>query len=102
VTIGGQLYFTIYTPAEQELLTDYAIVTRYPGEAEDPTMTEAKKAVRLARKVRKTVRNLLPKDALLPIRPKDKRRKTKDEPQKKTEKKTEKRRSDKNHPKSKD
>lgn len=92
----------LLSPAEQDLLTDYAIVTRYPGEAEDPTLTEARKAVRLARRVRKTVRNLLPKEALRPLRPIKKMRKATDDPLKKPDFKTEGNRPDKNYPRSKD
>lgn len=55
---------------EQELLTDYATVTRYPGEMEEISFSEAKKAVKLARKVRKVLRSLLPKEALPPTRKK--------------------------------
>ncbi|MBI5740567.1 MAG: HEPN domain-containing protein [Nitrospirae bacterium] len=59
--------------AEQKLLTDYAVVTRYPGDEEEPTLGEARKAVSLARRVRKNIRGMLPKEALTPIR----RKKTK-------------------------
>ncbi|MBM4147337.1 MAG: HEPN domain-containing protein [Nitrospira sp.] len=52
------------TAEEQEILTEYAVATRYPGDIEEITLAEARKAVRLARKVRKAVRGLLPKEAL--------------------------------------
>ena len=47
------------TTEEQGRLTDYAITTRYPGTGEI-FLTEARRAVTLARRVRKQVRNLLP------------------------------------------
>jgi len=49
---------------EQRRLTDYATVTRYPGEYEPIGITETKKSVTLARRVRKEIRNLLPKEVL--------------------------------------
>lgn len=49
---------------EQLRLTDYATVTRYPGDYEPPTVTDARVAVRLARRVRAHVRKRLPKTAL--------------------------------------
>lgn len=52
------------TPEEQRRLTSYATVTRYPGEQEPVTVAEARRAVTLARKVRRAVRALLPKQRL--------------------------------------
>lgn len=52
------------TVAEQRLLTDYATVTRYPGDYEPVGLAEARRAVRLARRVRSAVRGELPRDAL--------------------------------------
>lgn len=49
---------------EQRRLTSYATVTRYPGEYEPIPLAEAQQSVRLARRVRKELRALLPKDAL--------------------------------------
>lgn len=49
------------TIAEQRALTRYATVTRYPGDYEPITLTEARRAVTLARRVRRQVRRLLPK-----------------------------------------
>lgn len=46
-----------------ELLTDYAVISRYPGDDEEPSLAAARKAVRIARRVRKHVRALLPKEA---------------------------------------
>jgi hypothetical protein len=43
------------------LLTRYATVTRYPGDYEPITLTEARRAVTLARRVRRQVQRLLPK-----------------------------------------
>ncbi len=40
------------TPEEQETLTRYATVTRYPGDYEAMILTEARLAVRIARRVR--------------------------------------------------
>ena len=48
---------------EQDLLTEYAVAPRYPGWREVP-LAEARRAVALARRVRKHVRSLLPKEAL--------------------------------------
>jgi HEPN domain-containing protein len=49
---------------EQDRLTDYATVTRYPGDDEPISLTEARRAVKLARRVRTAVRRLLPKETL--------------------------------------
>lgn len=51
------------TPEEQERLTDYATTTRYPGDYEPIPLTEAKQAVRLARRVRQAMRKQLPRQA---------------------------------------
>jgi HEPN domain-containing protein len=53
------------TVEEQIQLTNYATVMRYPGDYFPISMTEAKQAVRIARRVRTHIRNLLPKQALL-------------------------------------
>ena len=50
--------------AEQDRLTDYATVTRYPGDDEPISLTEARAAVKLAHRVRSAVRRLLPKESL--------------------------------------
>lgn len=47
------------SPEEQELLTDYAVVSRYPGDYGAISLVEARRAVGLARKVRKHVRVFL-------------------------------------------
>lgn len=49
---------------EQRRLTSYATVTRYPGDFEPVTIPEARRAVALARRIRKRVRKLLPAPAL--------------------------------------
>jgi hypothetical protein len=50
--------------AIQERLTEYATVLRYPGAGPDVPLSEARKAVALARRVRKEVRQHLPRAAL--------------------------------------
>jgi len=52
------------TPEEQQRLTDYAVVARYPGEWEEIAQEEAEEAVRLTRMVRDAVRSSLPRGAL--------------------------------------
>lgn len=44
---------------DAEQLTLYSITTRYPGEEEDVTKSEAKRAIELAQQVREQVRNAL-------------------------------------------
>jgi HEPN domain-containing protein len=51
------------TVEEQRLLTDYATVTRCPGDYEPVTVTEARRAVSLARRVRAAVLKELRRDA---------------------------------------
>jgi HEPN domain-containing protein len=48
----------------QDRLTQYATVMRYPGAGPDVPLTEARKAVAIARRVRKEVRKHLPRAAL--------------------------------------
>ena len=48
---------------DQERLTDYATVTRYPGGYAAITLAEAERAVEIARRVRDEVRGLLPEGA---------------------------------------
>lgn len=50
------------TPFEQEVLTRYATVTRYPGDWEPLTREDAEEAVAVARKVRGAVRDQLPSE----------------------------------------
>jgi len=54
------------TVDEQSRLTDYATITRYPGDYERIPLLEARKAVALARRVRTFVRKALPRDGLTP------------------------------------
>jgi HEPN domain-containing protein len=56
-------YSMLLEKSQQEQLTDYATVGRYPG-WEPITQTDAKEAVALARKVREAVRHHLPQEAL--------------------------------------
>lgn len=56
------------TPEEQGRLTSYATVTRYLGEYEAISLAEARKAVRIARRVRKEIRPYLPKETIRPKR----------------------------------
>ena len=49
---------------EQDRLTDYATVTRYPGSYEPISVTEARRAVKTARRIRREVRKLLEKKPL--------------------------------------
>ena len=48
----------------QDRLTEYATLTRYPGDYEPIQLTEAQDAVRIARRVRREVRRVLPSAAL--------------------------------------
>jgi len=52
------------TPAERMRLTDFATATRYPGDSEPITLAEARRAVALARRVRREWRRWLPRAAL--------------------------------------
>ena len=52
------------TEHEQDTLSEYATVTRYPGEYEPISLAEARKAVALARRVRGSIRKLFPKEML--------------------------------------
>jgi len=47
------------SPEEQERLTDYATVTRYPGDYDDIPLVEAREAVTAARRVREETERLL-------------------------------------------
>ena len=50
--------------SEQDRLTEYATVTRYPGEYKPVSYSEARKSVKLARRIRAAIRKQLPKQAL--------------------------------------
>jgi HEPN domain-containing protein len=47
------------TVEQQRRLTEYATVMRYPGPYDIPKLSEAKEAVRLARRIRREVRKLI-------------------------------------------
>jgi len=49
---------------DRDKLTEYATVTRYPGDYEPISLDEAKQAVRIACRVRRQLRKLLPKPVL--------------------------------------
>jgi HEPN domain-containing protein len=49
---------------EQDRLTEYATITRYPGGYEPISLSEARRAVRTARRVRREVGRLLEKKPL--------------------------------------
>ena len=49
---------------EQQKLTAYAVVTRYPGDYPMISLADARWTVRIARKIRAEIRRLLPKAAL--------------------------------------
>ena len=51
------------TSEDEETLTHHSVALRYPG-VPDPTLAEARRAVALARRVRRGVRGLLPRRAL--------------------------------------
>jgi HEPN domain-containing protein len=52
------------TVAQQKQVTTYAAVTRYPEAGLDIVLAEARRAVAVARRVRRAVRRVLPKAAL--------------------------------------
>ena len=52
------------TVEESRLLTDYATVTRYPGDYEPVSLVEADRAVELAERVRAAVRSEFPNSVL--------------------------------------
>ncbi len=51
---------------EQDKLTEYATITRYPGDYESISLTEARQAVRIARRIQREVRKTLEKKPLFP------------------------------------
>jgi len=52
------------TDEQRRRMTDYATVMRYPGDYEEIPLLEAQSAVRIARRVRREIRKLLPTAAL--------------------------------------
>jgi HEPN domain-containing protein len=49
---------------EQRMLSVYATITRYPGDYEPISLSEARSAVSIARRVRREIRRFLPKEVL--------------------------------------
>ena len=49
---------------DQDTLTPYAAETRYPGDFEPVSLAETRRAVALARQVRRDIRKMLPPSAL--------------------------------------
>lgn len=54
----------LLTDEQRRVLTEYATVMRYPGDYVPISSKEAKEAVRLARRVRREIRAVLPKEVL--------------------------------------
>jgi HEPN domain-containing protein len=48
------------TPEEQERFTEFAVITRYPGDYDPITREEARRAVQTARRIRNQMRRRLP------------------------------------------
>jgi HEPN domain-containing protein len=55
--------------AVQDRFTEFAVFTRYPGAGKAITLAEARKAVAIARRVRKEIRRHLPRAALRKKKP---------------------------------
>lgn len=49
---------------EQRRLTTYGTITRYPGDYEPVSLAEARRAVAMARRVRREIRRVLPRTAV--------------------------------------
>ncbi len=49
---------------EQDRMTRYVTITRYPGDYDPPTLSEARNAVKIARRIRRQIRKRLPKEVL--------------------------------------
>ena len=58
---------------EQELFTDYAVVTRYPSAYGEISLSDARKSVRVAVRIRRAVRTVLPKEAFPATKKKNQR-----------------------------
>ncbi len=65
LSIPGRLDFS---KEEQEQLTNYATVIRYPGDYVEITLSEAHEALETTKRVRRQVRKLLPKEILKDIK----------------------------------
>jgi len=59
VTLLPPRHHSLLHDQEQDRLTEYATVTRYPGDYEPISLTEARQAVKIARRVRREVRKIL-------------------------------------------
>jgi len=64
VALAPEDFGPILDEAQQDRMTEYATVTRYPGDYEPITLEEAREAVEVARRARNEIRKLLPKEAL--------------------------------------
>jgi hypothetical protein len=64
MTLVPRKYRPVLDQTMQDKLTKYASVTRYPVPGPDISLTAARKAVAAARRVRRVVRQKLPKGAL--------------------------------------
>jgi HEPN domain-containing protein len=62
--ISGKFRLTL-SVEERQRLTAYATVTRYPGDYEKIPLSEARRAIAVARRVRREIRGFLPKEMLL-------------------------------------
>ena len=58
---GVRIPLTVF---QQRQLTEYALLTRYPGSYEPISLSEARDAVKLARKVKRKMQKLLEKKGL--------------------------------------
>jgi len=59
VTLLPHRHRCLLDDQEQDRLTEYATVTRYPGDYEPISLTEARQAVKISRRVRREVRKVL-------------------------------------------
>jgi HEPN domain-containing protein len=59
VTLLPPRHRSLLDEKEQDRLTEYATVTRYPGNYEPIPLAEARQAVKIARRVRRDVRKIL-------------------------------------------
>jgi HEPN domain-containing protein len=53
-----------FSVEEQRMLSVYATLTRYPGDYEPIHLSEARSAVSIARRMRREIRKLLPKEVI--------------------------------------
>ena len=59
VSLLPRRHQTLLDEKEQDRLTEYATVTRYPGNYEPISLSEARQAVKIARRIRREVRKIL-------------------------------------------